>query len=101
MTSMTATEFLPRIPVIAPEHCPLCDSPITKKQFLEVESRIREQEKKKLEEQRRKLDEQNRVKMEAFRIETQNKAKVAADAQVFTITRERDAALAQAKAAQD
>src|SRR5882672_8061177 len=72
--SMTATEFLHQIPVVAPERCPLCDSPITRKQFLDVESRIREQEKKKLEEQRRgledqrrKLDEENRVKMEAFR----------------------------------
>src|SRR6266853_730975 len=105
---MTAIESLPQIPLVALEHCPLCDSRITRKQFLEVESRIREQEKKKLEEQRRslevhqrKLDEQYRVNTEAFRIETQNKAKAEADARVLTITQARDAAVAQAKNVQE
>src|SRR5438093_4376690 len=98
--TMTATESLPQIPVVALEHCPLCDSPITRKQFVEIESRIREQEQRKLEEQRRslgehqrKLDEQYRVKTETFRIETQNKAKAEADARVLSITQERDAAV--------
>src|SRR6266567_9417777 len=100
---MTATESLPQIPVVALEHCPLCDSPITRKQFVEIESRIREQEHRKLEDQRRslqehqrKLDEQYRVKTEAFRIETQTRAKAEADARVLTIAREREAAVAQA-----
>src|SRR6266850_247182 len=86
---MTATESLPQIPVATLEHCPLCDSPITRKQFVEIESRIRQQEQRKLDEQRRsleehqrKLDEQYRVKTEAFRIETHNKAKAEADARV-------------------
>src|SRR5947209_2517894 len=106
--SMTAIVSVPQIAVVALEHCPLCDSPITRKQFVEIKSRIREQEQRKLEEQRRsleehqrKLDEQYRVKTEAFRIETQNKAKAEADARVFTITTERDAALAQAKTVQE
>src|SRR5439155_27242531 len=107
-TPMPATVSVPQSPVVALEHCPLCDSPITRKQFVEIESRIREQEQRKLEEQRRsleehqrKLDEQYRVKTEAFRLETQTKAKAEADARVFTITRERDAAVAQAKNVQE
>src|SRR6266404_6086926 len=106
--SMTATVSVPQIPVVALEHCPLCDSPITRKQFVEIESRIREQEQRKLEEQRRsleehqrKLNEQYRVKTEAFRIETQTKAKAQADARVLTITQERDAAVVQAKNVQE
>jgi hypothetical protein len=105
---MPATVSVPQSPVVALEHCPLCDSPITRKQFVGIQSRIRVQEQRKLEEQRRsleehqrKLDEQYRVKTEAFRIETQNKAKAEADARVVTITRERDAALAQAKNVQE
>lgn len=99
---------IPKIPSVALEQCPLCDSPITRKQFVEVESRIREQEQRKLEEQRRsleahqrKLDEQYRVKTEAFRIETQNKAKAEADARVLAMTQERDAAVARAKNVQE
>jgi hypothetical protein len=105
---MTTTASIPQIPVVALEHCPLCDSPITRKQFVEIESRIREQEQRKLEEQRRtleehrrKLDEQYRVQTETFRIEAQKKAKVEADARVLMITRERDAAVAQAKNVQE
>ena len=105
---MTAIVSVPQIAVVALEHCPLCDSPITRKQFVEIQSRIREQEQRKLEEQRRsleehqrKLDEQYRVKTEAFRIETQKKAKAEADARVLTITQERDAAVAQAKNVQE
>src|SRR2546422_90699 len=105
---MTATVSVPQIPAVALEQCPLCDSPITRKQFVEIESRIRQQEQRKLEEQRRslkeyqgKLDEQYRVKTEEFRIETQNKAKADADARVLAITRERDAAVAQAKNVQE
>src|SRR2546425_88761 len=97
--AMTATVSHSPDPAVALENCPLCDSPITRKQFVEIESRIREQEQRRLEQQRRsleehqrKLDEQYRVKTEAFRIETQNKAKAEADARVFTITRERDTA---------
>jgi hypothetical protein len=104
---MTATISIPKIPAVSVEHCPLCDSPITRKQFVEIESRIREEEQRKLEERRRsleehqrKLDEQYRVKTEAFRIETQDKAKAEADARVLTITQERDAAIAQAKIVQ-
>src|SRR5438128_1043668 len=106
--SVAATVAVPQMPLVALEHCPLCDSPITRKQFVEIVSRIREQEQKKLEEQRRsleehqrKLDEQYRVKTEAFRIETQSKAKAEANARVLTITRERDAAVAQAKKVQE
>lgn len=105
---MTATLSIPEVPLAALARCPLCDSPITRKQFTEIESRIRKQEQQKLEEQRRsleahqrKLDEQYRVKTEAFRIETQNKAKAEADARVLTITQERNAAIAQAKHVQE
>src|SRR5439155_26185617 len=105
---MTATQSFPQIPVVALEHCPLCDSPIARKQFVDIQSRIREEERRKLEEQRRsleehqrKIEEQYRVKTEAFRIETQNKAKADADARLLTITRERDAAVAQAKNVQE
>src|SRR5688572_5569 len=96
----TTSASIPQIPAVALEHCPLCDSPITRKQFLEIESRIREQEQRKLQEQRRsleehqrKLDEQYRLKTQAFQIETQKKAKAEADARVLRITQERDAAV--------
>jgi len=93
------------MPVVAPDLCPLCDSPITRTQFVDIQSRIREEEQRKLDNQRRSLDEQKRSLEEqfrqrtaAFQFETQNKAKAEADARVFTITRERDTALAEAKA---
>lgn len=41
------------------------------------------------------------MKTEAFRIETQNKAKAEADARVLTIAQERDAAGAQVKNVQE
>ena len=106
--AMTATASVPQIPLVALKHCPLCDSPITRTQFVEIQSRIREEEQRKLEEHqrrleehKRKLDEQYRVKTEAFRIETQTKAKSEADARVLKITQERDAAVAQAKNVQE
>lgn len=105
--SASATRSVPPITAVRLERCPLCDSPITRKQFLEIESRIREQEQRKLEEQRRslkehqrKLDERYRLQTEAFRTEIQNKAKAEADARVLTITRERDAAVAKTKVVQ-
>ena len=106
--SATPILLMPDTSAVALERCPLCDSPITQKQFIEIESRVREQERRKLEEQRRsleehqrKLDEQYRVRTEAFRIQTQRKAKAEADARVVTITRERDSAVAQAKKVQE
>lgn len=105
---MTATLSVPKVPALAPERCPLCDSPISRKQFVEVEARIREQERRKLEEQRRsleehqrKLDEQYRAKTAAFETAARTKAKAEADVRVLTITRERDAAVAQAKKVQE
>ncbi len=99
---------MPTIPAVAVERCPLCDSPINRKQFIEIQSRIREQEQRKLEEQRRslqeqqrKLEEQYRVKVEAVQTEAQKKAKAQADARVLKIIQERDAAVAQAKKAQE
>jgi len=99
---------MPTIPAVAVERCPLCDSPINRKQFIEIQSRIREQEQRKLEEQKRslqehqrKLDEQYRVKIEAIQTEAQKKAKAEADARVLKIMQERDVAVTQAKKAQE
>ena len=95
-------------PAVRLDRCPLCDSAISRKQFVEIESRFREQEQRKLEEQRRnleehqrKLDEEYRVKNQAFQIEAQNKAKAEANARVLTIERERDVALTQARNVQE
>ena len=67
---------MPATPMVAVGRCPLCDSSINRKQFIEIQSRIREQEQRKLEEQRRslqehqrKLDEQYRVKIEVLHTE--------------------------------
>ena len=102
--SDAATRTVPLIPGVGLERCPLCDSRITRKQFVEVQSRIREQEQRKLEEQRRtlemhqrKLAEEYRVKTESFRIETEKRLKAESDARLRTITQERDAAVTRAK----
>src|SRR5271157_2485090 len=50
----------------APEQCQLCDGPISRTKFLEIQARIRESEKQKLAEQRRILEvESVRVQQEA------------------------------------
>lgn len=92
---MTLATSLVETPTIGMEHCPYCDTPISRKQFLEIQSRIRDEEQQKLESQRRSLDEERsklreqfRLKVEVANAEAQKRFKAEADAHVFTLTRD-------------
>lgn len=92
-----STAPVARIVSIAPEHCPLCDSALTRDQSVVVQGRMREAERRKLEQQRRELDEQLRRQQEAIRIEALQQARAEASAMLAVLRRERDAALEAAR----
>ena len=84
-------------PQTQPEHCPWCDSPITREKFDAIQARIREQEGKKFAEHRRTIQAELRTEFGARAKAAEEEAKKRAEARVAEITAERDAALQKAK----
>src|SRR5258706_6309844 len=78
------------------ELCPWCDSVITHQKFLDVERRIREQERSRLDEQHVKLEEEFNLHREADARVAEERASVRAAERIAQVSRERDQAVQQA-----
>ena len=87
--------------VAVPDRCPLCDSPITRAQFVQIEARIREREKLKLDKQRKELEERFERQTKAHQEAAAKKERARADARIAEISAARDAAVKKAAAVEE
>lgn len=78
------------------ERCPWCGSPIPHERFVEIEARIRDEEKQRLEAQRLDLEAQFRRDLSAQIEGVQRKAREQAELRLADLEKERDAAVERA-----
>ena len=87
------------------ERCPWCGAEISRAKFLEIESKIREQEQKRLSaaetEMRKRLEDRFKQDLEKQRSATEKQAQEAAQKQVAKLVAERDQAAKKLKEAEE
>jgi len=80
-------------PQMTPERCPWCGSGISRSKFIEIQTRIADEERKKLAEERARIEEQFRLEQERTEVRLREEA----DKKLAAVTTERDQAALKLK----
>ena len=98
MTLLSTTQPATTSPLT--DKCPWCGGVISRAKFLEIEARIREQERKRLQETEARLNEKFQQDLKVHKQAAEKQAKAEADKRITNITTERDNAIKKAQQAE-
>ena len=98
MTLLSTTQ--PAMPSPLTDKCPWCGGVISRAKFLDIEARIREQERKRLQETEARLNEKFQQDLKVHKQAAEKQARVEAGKRIFSVTSERDNAIKKAHQAE-